>query len=140
MARMRFNRWLSSSSLSRRFFEEDLRGSGSVAIVSDGRVGALGGEASTYRGQNLVMLWRRVRVAALNPLKIPIDKRAARRGCVSLAHVGGARCLKQRPCSRFFGVRKSDRHEDGAGSVALEDSYLGRASGFGAQQRNGANR
>ena len=31
---MRFNRWLSSSSFSRRFFEEDLGGSGSVAIVS----------------------------------------------------------------------------------------------------------
>ena len=34
MAIMRFNRWLSSSSFSRRFFEEDLEGPGSVAIVS----------------------------------------------------------------------------------------------------------
>jgi hypothetical protein len=34
MAMMRFNRWLSSSSFSRRFFEEDLEGSGSVAIES----------------------------------------------------------------------------------------------------------
>jgi hypothetical protein len=34
MAMMRFNRWLSSSSFSRRFFEEDLAGSGSIAIMS----------------------------------------------------------------------------------------------------------
>jgi hypothetical protein len=34
MVMMRFNRWLSSSSFSRRFFEEDLAGAGSLAIVS----------------------------------------------------------------------------------------------------------